>query len=111
MKNYLMALCLTLSSCVAPSYATYLQLDKPFYSDETNKAFCKEKTALVDKFYTLLDIGYSPYSVSQLPSALYNKTEWSVARTWWQGKLGSKKETTDWYYESCMIIRSRVIQV
>ncbi len=108
MKNYLMALCLTLSSCAVPSYATHL---KQNYSEETNKAFCKEKTSLVNKFYTLLENGYDPYVVSQLPSALYNKTEWAIARTWWQGKIGSKKETTDWYYESCMLLRNGWLQV
>jgi len=106
-----MALCLTLSSCAAPSYASYLPMEGGEGTKEQNHSYCKEKAYLVFKFYTLLEQGYDACALSQLPSAKLNKKEWAIARTWWQGKIGSKKETTDWYYESCMLLRNGWLQV
>ena len=109
MKNTLLAIALSISSCAVPSYALYLPMES--VTKEQNHSYCKEKAYLVFKFYTLLEQGYDAYALSQLPPAKLNKKEWAIARTWWQGKICSKKETTDWYYESCMLLRNGWLQV
>ena len=111
MKNYLMALCLTLSSCAAPSYASYLPMEGGEGTKEQNHSYCKEKAYLVFKFYTLLGHGYDAYVLSQLPSAKLNKKEWAIARTYWQGHLGDKLDATNSYYENCMLIRSAGMEI
>ncbi len=111
MKNYLMALCLTLSSCAVPSYALYLPMEGGEGTKEQNHSYCKEKAHLVFKFYTLLEQGYDAYVVAQLPSAKLNKKEWAVARTYWQGHLGDKLDATNSYYENCMWIRSAGMEI
>ena len=109
MKHLLLAVALSISSCAVPSYALYLPMDG--VTKEQNHSYCKGGAYLVFKFYTLLEQRYDAYALSQLPSAKLNKKEWAIARTWWQGKIGSKKETTDWYYESCMLLRNGWLQV
>lgn len=101
MKNTLLAMALSISSCAVPSYALYLGGTK-----EQNHSYCKEKAYLVFKFYTLLEQGYDAYVVAQLPSARINKKEWAIARTYWQGHLGDKIDATNSHYENCMLIRS-----
>lgn len=100
MKNTLLALALSISSCAVPSYALYLPMEG---TKEQNHSYCKEKAYLVFKFYTLLEQRYDAYALSQLPSAKLNKKEWAIARTYWQGHLG---DATNSYYENCMLIRS-----
>ena len=104
MKNTLLAMALSISSCAVPSYALYLPIDGA--TKEQNHKHCKEKAGLVFKFYTLLEHGYDTYVLSQLPSAKLNKKEWAIARTYWQGHLGDKIDATNSYYENCMLIRS-----
>jgi hypothetical protein len=101
MKNTLLAMALSISSCAVPSYALYLPME-----GEQNRSYCKEKAYLVFKFYTLLEQRYDAYVVAQLPSAKLNKKEWAIARTYWQGHLGDKIDATNNYYENCMLIRS-----
>lgn len=104
MKNTLLAIALSISSCAAPSYAIYLPMDGG--TKEQNHTYCKGGAYLVFKFYTLLEQGYDAYALSQLPSAKLNKKEWAIARTYWQGHLGDKLDATNTYYENCMLIRS-----
>ena len=101
MKNLLLAMALSISSCAAPSYTMYLPMDGG--TKEQNHSYCREKAGLVFKFYTLLESKYDAYALSQLPSAKLNKKEWAIARTYWQGHLG---DATNSYYENCMLIRS-----
>ncbi len=101
MKNTLLAMALSISSCAVPSYALYLPVER-----EQNHSYCKEKAYLVFKFYTLLEQRYDAYALSQLPSAKLNKKECAIARTYWQGHLGDKIDATNNYYENCMLIRS-----
>ena len=100
MKNTLLAMALSISSCAVPSYALYLPMEGG------NHSYCKERAYLVFKFYTLLEQRYDAYALSQLPSAKLNKKEWAIARTYWQGHLGDKIDATNSYYENCMLIRS-----
>ena len=104
MKNTLLAMALSISSCAVPSYALYLPMES--VTKEQNRSYCKEKAYLVFKFYTLLEQRYDAYALSQLPSAKLNKKEWAIARTYWQGHLGDKIDATNNYYENCMLIRS-----
>ena len=106
MKNTLLAMALSISSCAVPSYALYLPMEGGEGTKEQNRSYCKEKAYLVFKFYTLLEQGYDAYALSQLPSAKLNKKEWAIARTYWQGHLGDKLDATNNYYENCMLIRS-----
>lgn len=106
MKNTLLAMALSISSCTVPSYALYLPMEGGMGTKEQNHKHCKEKAHLVFKFYTLLEQGYDAYVVAQLPSAKLNKKEWAIARTYWQGHLGDKIDATYSYYENCMLIRS-----
>ena len=104
MKNTLLAMALSISSCAVPSYALYLPVE--IVTKEQNHSYCKERAYLVFKFYTLLEQRYDAYVVAQLPSAKLNKKEWAIARTYWQGHLGDKIDATNNYYENCMLIRS-----
>ena len=109
MKNTLLAIALSISSCAVPSYALYLPMDGG--TKEQNHKHCKEKAHLVFKFYTLLEQGYDAYALSQRPSARINRKEWAIARTYWQGHLGDKIDATNSYYENCMLIRSAGMEI
>lgn len=52
MKNTLLAMALSISSCAVPSYALYLPMEGG------NHSYCKERAYLVFKFYTLLEQRY-----------------------------------------------------
>lgn len=111
MKNTLLAIALSISSCAAPSYAIYLPMEGGIGTKEQNHSYCREKAGLVFKFYTLLEQGYDAYALSQLPSAKLNKKECAIARTYWQGHLGDKLDATNTYYENCMLIRSNGLEI
>ena len=109
MKNTLLAMALSISSCAVPSYALYLPVES--VTKEQNHSYCKGGAYLVFKFYTLFEQRYDAYALSQLPSAKLNKKEWAIARTYWQGHLGDKIDATNNYYENCMLIRSAGMEI
>ena len=109
MKNTLLAIALSISSCAVPSYALYLPMESG--TKEQTHSQCKERAYLVFKFYTLLEQRHDAYALSQLPSAKLNKKEWAIARTYWQGRLGDKLDSTKSYYENCMWIRSAGMEI